>query len=97
MEPEAPAAENAAADCVADPWRDRPATRIETTLQRATCARTRLSARVMFLIGVDKVSSPSARGGGTLAIGVIVGLLLAVLGRRARLPGREDGPPRERA
>jgi hypothetical protein len=49
-------------------------------VQRAYLASTRLLGVLLFVLGVAMVISTLARGGGGLAVGVVMGSLLAVLG-----------------
>jgi hypothetical protein len=49
-------------------------------VQRAYLASTRALSALMVLVGVALVVSAVARGGGPLAVGVVLGGLLALLG-----------------
>jgi len=49
-------------------------------VDRAYRASTRLIGALTFLLGLSMVAITIARGGGPLAVGVIAGLLFAVLG-----------------
>jgi len=49
-------------------------------VQRAYLASTRMLGALLTAVGVAMVVTTLARGGGPLALGVIVGALLAVLG-----------------
>lgn len=49
-------------------------------MQRAYLASTRLLGALLCLLGVAMVATTLARGGGGLAVGVVLGTLLAVLG-----------------
>jgi hypothetical protein len=49
-------------------------------VQRAYLASTRLLSAVILLLGVAMVASALVRGGGALALGVVLGTLLALLG-----------------
>jgi hypothetical protein len=49
-------------------------------VQRAYLASTRLLSAVLFLLGLAMVVSALARGGGPLALGVLLGTLLALVG-----------------
>jgi hypothetical protein len=49
-------------------------------VQRAYLASTRFLGVLLFVLGVAIVISTLARGGGVLAVGVVMGSLLAVLG-----------------
>jgi hypothetical protein len=49
-------------------------------VQRAYIASTRLLSAALLVVGVAMVASTIARGGGPLAVGVLLGVLLALLG-----------------
>ena len=49
-------------------------------MQRAYLASTRALSAALLLLGVAMVVSALARGGGALALGVVLGTLLALLG-----------------
>jgi hypothetical protein len=49
-------------------------------VQRAYIASTRLLSAALLVVGVAMVVSTIARGGGPLALGVILGVMLALLG-----------------
>ena len=49
-------------------------------MERAYRQSTRALGGLLFLIGVAMVASTLARGGGPLALGVVLGTLLALLG-----------------
>jgi hypothetical protein len=49
-------------------------------VQRAYLASTRALGGLLVLVGVAMVVSALARGGGALALGVILGAMFAVLG-----------------
>ena len=49
-------------------------------MQRAYLASTRVLSAALLLLGVVMVVSALARGGGALALGVVLGTLLALLG-----------------
>jgi len=49
-------------------------------VQRAYIASTRLLSAALLLVGVAMVVSTIARGGGTLAVGVVFGTMLALIG-----------------
>jgi hypothetical protein len=64
-------------------------------VQRAYLASTRVLSALLVLVGVAMAVSALARGGGALALGVVLGTLLALLGagrlwlaRGARAGGR---------
>jgi hypothetical protein len=50
------------------------------SVQRAYLASTRLLSAALLLIGVGMVASTVARGGGPLAVGVLLGTMLALIG-----------------
>jgi hypothetical protein len=60
-------------------------------VQRAYLASTRLLSAALLLVGVAMVASTLARGGGALAVGVLLGTMLAVIGA-ARLWLASRGP-----
>jgi len=49
-------------------------------VQRAYLASTRLLGAALLLVGVAMVASTIAHGGGALAVGVLLGTMLAVVG-----------------
>jgi hypothetical protein len=49
-------------------------------VQRAYLASTRLLSAALLAVGVAMVASTLAHGGGPLALGVILGVLLAAVG-----------------
>ena len=49
-------------------------------VQRAYIASTRLLSAALLVVGVAMVASTIARGGGPLALGVVLGILLVLLG-----------------
>jgi hypothetical protein len=49
-------------------------------VQRAYLASTRMLSALLLVLGVTMVVTTLARGGGALAIGVVVGVLFALLG-----------------
>ena len=60
-------------------------------MDRAYRASTRLIGAVTFLLGLTMIVVTLARGGGPLAIGVVTGLVFAVVGAlRYRLAPRAD-------
>ena len=66
-------------------------------MERAYRQSTRGLAAALLVLGVAMVVLSVARGGGPLAIGVVVGVLFALLGAaRLYLAGRHD-PPRGEA
>jgi len=60
-------------------------------VQRAYIASTRTLSALLLILGVAMVVTALARGGGALAIGVVVGVLFALLGA-ARLWLARGGP-----
>ncbi|HKF81242.1 MAG TPA: hypothetical protein VKB17_10500 [Thermoleophilaceae bacterium] len=60
-------------------------------MQRAYIASTRTLSALLLILGVAMVVTALARGGGALAIGVVVGVLFALLGA-ARLWLARGGP-----
>jgi hypothetical protein len=62
-------------------------------VQRAYIASARLLSAVLLVVGVAMVVSALARGGGALALGVVLGTLLALLGA-GRLWLARGGHPR---
>jgi hypothetical protein len=49
-------------------------------VQRAYLASTRLLSAVLLVLGLALIVSAIVRGGGPLAVGVVLGILLAALG-----------------
>jgi hypothetical protein len=49
-------------------------------VQRAYLASTRTLSALLLVLGVAMIVTALARGGGALAIGVVVGVLFALLG-----------------
>jgi hypothetical protein len=49
-------------------------------VQRAYIASTRLLSAALLVVGVAMVASTIAHGGGPLALGVVLGILLVLLG-----------------
>jgi hypothetical protein len=49
-------------------------------VQRAYLASTRLLSAALLLVGLAMLASTIARGGGPLALGVLLGAMLAVVG-----------------
>jgi hypothetical protein len=49
-------------------------------VQRAYLASTRLLSVALLLVGVAMVASTIARGGGPLAVGILLGLMLVAVG-----------------
>jgi len=57
-------------------------------VQRAYLLSTRVLSALLVLVGLAMVASALARGGGALAVGVVLGTLLALLGAGRLLLGR---------
>jgi hypothetical protein len=49
-------------------------------VRRAYVASTRIMSGLLMLVGIAMVVSALARGGGALALGVVLGTMLALLG-----------------
>ena len=49
-------------------------------MQRAYLASTRALSALMLLVGLAMIASTLRRGGGPLAIGVVLGVMLAAIG-----------------
>ena len=49
-------------------------------MRRAYATSTRIMSGLLMLVGVAMVVSALARGGGALALGVVLGTMLALLG-----------------
>jgi len=49
-------------------------------VQRAYLASTRVLGAALLLVGVAMVASTIARGGGALAVGVVLGIMLTAVG-----------------
>jgi hypothetical protein len=60
-------------------------------VQRAYLASTRLLSAVLLVLGLALIVAAIVRGGGPLAVGVVLGALLAALGA-ARLWLARGGP-----
>jgi hypothetical protein len=66
-------------------------------VERAYRHSTRVLAAALLVVGVAMVAASLARGGGPLALGIVVGIAFALLGAaRLYLAGRQ-GPRRGRA
>ena len=61
-------------------------------MQRAYLASTRLLSALILIVGVAMVVFALARGGGALALGVVLGTLLALLGAGRLWLAREARP-----
>lgn len=57
-------------------------------MQRAYLASTRVLSAALLLVGVAMVASTIARGGGALALGVLLGAMLALIGAARLWLGR---------
>jgi hypothetical protein len=66
--------------CAAGRLRGRGEPDYDTGVQRAYLAWTRVLSALLVLVGVAMVASALARGGGALALGVVLGALMALLG-----------------
>ena len=62
-------------------------------MQRAYAASTRVLSTVLLLIGVAMVVLALAQGGGPLALGVILGVMLALVGAARLWLARGGGRP----
>jgi hypothetical protein len=60
-------------------------------VQRAYLASSRALSALLVVVGVAMVASTLARGGGALAIGVVVGTMFALLGAARLWLGRGAG------
>jgi hypothetical protein len=60
-------------------------------VQRAYLFSTRLLSALLVLVGIAMIATALARGGGALAVGVVFGTLLAVVGA-GRLWLARSGP-----
>jgi len=61
-------------------------------VQRAYLVSTRLLGAMLIVVGVAMAVSTLARGGGVLALGVVLGLPLALLGAARLWLAREADP-----
>jgi hypothetical protein len=57
-------------------------------VQRAYLFSTRVLSGLLVMVGIAMVVSALARGGGALAVGVVLGTLLALLGAGRLVLGR---------
>jgi hypothetical protein len=62
-------------------------------VQRVYRHSTRAMGALICLLGVAMIASTLARGGGPLALGVVLGVLFAVLGVGRVVLARERRPP----
>jgi hypothetical protein len=60
-------------------------------VQRAYLLSTRVLSALLVLVGLAMVVSALARGGGALAVGVVLGALLALVGGGRLWLGRTGG------
>jgi hypothetical protein len=63
-------------------------------VQRAYRHSTRVMGALICVLGIAMIASTLARGGGPLALGVVLGVLFAVLGAGRVVLARERRPPR---
>ncbi len=63
-------------------------------MQRAYLASTRVLSGLLLLVGVAMVVAALAQGGGPLALGVILGVMLVLLGAGRLWLARGGGEPR---
>jgi hypothetical protein len=61
------------------------------SVQRAYLLSTRVLSALMVLVGLAMVATALARGGGALAVGVVLGVLLALVGAARLWLGRTGG------
>jgi len=52
----------------------------DSTVQRAYLASTRILSGALLVLGVAMIVSALARGGGALALGVVLGTMLTLIG-----------------
>jgi hypothetical protein len=60
-------------------------------VQRAYLASTRALSALMLLVGLAMIASTLGRGGGVLALGVVLGAMLAGIGAARLWLARERG------
>ena len=60
-------------------------------MRRAYGTSTRVLSALIMLVGLAMVGSALARGGGALALGVVLGTMLALLGAGRLWLARESG------
>ena len=63
-------------------------------MQRAYRHSTRVLGTLICVLGIAMVASTLARGGGPLALGVVLGVLFALLGAGRAILAGERRPPR---
>jgi hypothetical protein len=68
----------------------------DTRVQRAVLASTRLLSVVIVVLGVTMIVVSLVRGGGPLALGVVLGTMLAAIGALRLWLARDAGPGRVR-
>jgi hypothetical protein len=61
-------------------------------MRRAYAASTQLLSLAILLLGVVMIAATLARGGGALAVGVVLGAMLALLGAGRLWLARGAGP-----
>jgi hypothetical protein len=61
-------------------------------MRRAHAASTQLLSLAILLLGVVMIATTLARGGGALALGVVLGAMLALLGAGRLWLARAAGP-----
>jgi hypothetical protein len=66
----------------------------DTTVQRASLASTRVLSALSVVLGVTAVLLSLIRGGGPLALGVVLGTMLAAIGALRLWLARGAGPGR---
>jgi hypothetical protein len=66
-------------------------------VERAYRQSTRALAAALIVLGIAMVVSSLARGGGALALGVVLGVLFALLGAARLYLANRDGSPRGEA
>jgi multisubunit Na+/H+ antiporter MnhB subunit len=66
-------------------------------VERAYRQSTRALAAALLVLGIAMVVSSLARGGGALALGVVLGVAFALLGAARLYLASRSGPPRGEA
>ena len=66
-------------------------------VQRAYHRSTRLFGALLFVVGLVMIAATLARGGGPLALGVVLGVLFALLGAGRLFIAARLGAPHRRA
>jgi hypothetical protein len=78
--------------------REGPGRRITfAPMERAYRGSTRVLSALLVVLGIAMVVSALARGGGALAVGVVAGVLFALLGAGRLVLAARAAPPRERS